>query len=320
MTNVPNLYLKWAAFRTLVKPAQPDVQIAKALFADQFGVRGAKGNRPILFSRMLRGEYSLQPEIAGKLATRMNASIEVYRGDHNLGGSSDKRLSANDLYSPLNEFTRRLIEAVADRNVLNEVQQKFFSEELTRTQQELLDILAPKGPEGNPAKLLVQRVATDRFIGDPKPSGGQGPVIFDPGSDMGQLSIEGLSEAPIAAYTFFARDPGPERWFWDLNWGDTVRWLDSPFKPIPAGGRFNLFPTPQKIESIGGRFLVTTAIVLDKGALAELDPRGADAAPGALNENQTAMFLTEARRLANPKGKGKRPRVMLATSEYRVVG
>ena len=35
----------------------------------------------------------------------------------------------------------------------------------------------------------------------------------------------------VAAYTFFARDPGPERWFWDLSWGDTVRWLPSPFKP-----------------------------------------------------------------------------------------
>lgn len=317
MTNVPNLYLKWAAFRALVRPAQSDAQIAAALFADQFGAQDDnQKNRPILFSRMLRGEYGLQPEIAVKLARRMNASIEVYRGDQELGGPSEKPITGNDLYSPLHEFVRHFIEAVVpDQNALTKARQTLFSDALTRTQQELFDKLAPKGPKGNPAKLLVQRIATDRIFVGAQPSGGQGPVIFNLGTHTGQLSVEGLAQAPIAAYTFFARDPSPERWLWDLSWGETVWWLPSPFKPIPADGRFNLFPAPQKLKPVEGRFLVTTAVVLDKGALAKLDPRGADAAPSALDENQTAMFLTEARRLAE----GANPSVMLATNEYRVV-
>jgi hypothetical protein len=216
-----------------VRPVQVDAQIATALFEDYFGAQDAceNNNRPILFSRMLRGEYSVQPEIADKPARRINTSISVYRGNHNFEGPVENPLTANDLYSPLHKFIRRFIDAVVpDRAALDKERQKFFLGELTRTQKELLDILAPTGPKGNPAKLLVLRMATDQFTGVPQPPP-PGPVIFDPGSDMAQLSIEGLSQAPIAAYTFFARDPSPECWLWDLSWVDTVRWLPYPFKP-----------------------------------------------------------------------------------------
>jgi hypothetical protein len=309
MANVPNLYLKWAVFKDLIQPAQSDAQIAKTLFADQFGVQDAsESNRPILFSRMLRGEYGMQPEIASKLAKRMNASIEVYRGDHDLGGPPERPLAAADLYSSLFEFMRRLINAVETSD----------PDELTRVQQRLFHYLAPKGPEGNPAKLLVQRMAIHRFEPFQKPPG---PVIFNPGRDVGQLSIEGLVKAPVAAYAFIARDPGPKHKLWDLPWRDSILWMPSPFELIPADGRFNLFPAPQPLKRdedgkfITGRFIVTAAVVLDKRALAELDPRGKEVSPGILDENQTATFLTNARRLAERKN----PPLMLATNEYTVV-
>jgi hypothetical protein len=319
MTNVPNLYLKREVYKALVQPAQSDAAVATNIFRDQFSPQDA----PIIFSRMLRGEYAMQPLTARRLVAIINARIEVYRDEHKLGGRSPKPLTANDLYSPLYEFIRHFIEAVVpDQGALTEDQQKFFKDELTRTQQKLFDEFTPKGPKGNPAKLLVERVTTDRFTDGALRSGGQDPVIFDPGSHMGQFSIEGLVQAPIAAYTLIARDPSPECWLWELSWGDTVRWLPSPITPISADGRFNLLPAPQKMASIPGRFLVTTAVVVDKGALAELDPRGADVAPSALDENQTAKFLIEARRLANPKNPAdrKNPSVMLATNEYSVVG
>jgi hypothetical protein len=60
--------------------------------------------------------------------------------------------------------------------------------------------------------------------------------------------------------------------------------------------------------------LVTALAVLEQSALAKLDPRGPTAVAAALDENQTAKFLTEAKRLASGQGAP----VVVATNEYRV--
>lgn len=49
--------------------------------------------------------------------------------------------------------------------------------------------------------------------------------------------------------------------------------------------------------------------------MSELDPRGPEAVPGALDEPQTARFLTNVRRLT----KRKNSPILLASNEYRVV-
>jgi hypothetical protein len=117
-----------------------------------------------------------------------------------------------------------------------------------------------------------------------------------------------------STYTLVVRDRSPEHWVWDSNWGETVFWIPAPFRPIPVESRYNLMPRPQKVQPLDGRFVVTTLVVLDQKALAKLDPRGPDPVPAALNENETAKFLTEAKRLAG----GQNPPIVLATNEYRV--
>jgi hypothetical protein len=52
----------------------------------------------------------------------------------------------------------------------------------------------------------------------------------------------------------------------------------------------------------------------EESTLAKLDPRGPNAAAAALDENQTAKFLTEAKRLA---GREDRP-VVIVGNEYYV--
>ena len=288
-----------------LRPARSDRQIARTIFASFFGENDVnEANRPILFSKMLRGEYGLQPEIASELAKVMNAAIEVYRGGRKLSGPSPQPLRPDHLYGPLFDFIRTLIAAVEQPG----------ADDLVRTHRKMLDEFAPKATEGNAAHLLVERFATDRFIEGMRPSGGDGPVVFKAGQDLGQLSIQGLDREPLAAYALVARDPSPESWIWDSSWGETISWLPSPFKPIRSDNRYNLLPNPRKVQPVGGRFLVTALVVLEQNALAKLDPRGPTATAAALDENQTAKFLTEAKRLAS----GQNAPVVVATNEYRV--
>jgi hypothetical protein len=163
---------------------------------------------------MLKGEYGLQPEMAAELAKVMNAAIDVYREPRKLPRPSPQPLRPDHLYGPLFDFTRNLIAAVEHPD----------PDDLMRTHRKLLDELYPK-TEGNPARLLVERFATDRFIEGMRPSGGDGPVVFRAGQDLGQLSIQGVDREPLAAYALVARDPSPESWIWDASWGETIFWI-----------------------------------------------------------------------------------------------
>ena len=66
---------------------------------------------------------------------------------------------------------------------------------------------------------------------------------------------------------------------------------------------------------VAGRFLVTAVLVFDRKTVGELDPRGDEPEPAALDEIQTARFLTNLRRIA----KRKDPPLAIATNEYSVI-
>jgi hypothetical protein len=69
MTSVPNLYLKWSVFRTLLRPARSDRQVARTIFGSFFGVERTTPMRPIgqFFSQKCSGvSMAFSPEIAGE--------------------------------------------------------------------------------------------------------------------------------------------------------------------------------------------------------------------------------------------------------------
>jgi hypothetical protein len=299
LAALPNLYLKWRVFRSLIGSARSDAQIAKTVFAKEDGAA-------ILFSKLLYGDYGCQPEIAVELVKSMNACIEVHRRDRKMSIEGMSRLIAGDLYLPLHEFTRRLIAA----------SETLEPEKLEGAHRELLAELAPvSGPEVTP-RLAIRRFSTDRTFEAMLPSGGIGPVVFEPGRHAGQLAVEGLRHDPIAAYTLVIRDPAlVGQWLWEQSWGETVAWLPSPFIPARSGDAINLMPVPQTVKRIPGRFLVTAVLVLDRQTMGELDPRGPAAPSASLDEPQTARFLTNVRRL----GKRKNSPIVVARNEYHVV-
>jgi hypothetical protein len=182
------------------------------------------------------------------------------------------------------------------------------------THRALLDALAPSAPKAGAPQLVIKVFETSRSMEGMLRSGGSDPVVFVPGRHLGQLAIEGLARDPVATYAFVARDPTPIR-LWDLNWGDTVLWLPSPFTPVRAANLLHLTPEPRAIKAVPGRFLVTVALVLEREALEALDPRWPEVAPGDLDEPQTARFLTNLRLLVQ----NKNTRVIVASNEYKVV-
>ena len=58
MTAIPNLYLKWRAFRELADVNDPDNWIGKELFKTEDGAQR--------FSKLLRGDLGCSPAIAGR--------------------------------------------------------------------------------------------------------------------------------------------------------------------------------------------------------------------------------------------------------------
>jgi ABC-type methionine transport system ATPase subunit len=71
----------------------------------------------------------------------------------------------------------------------------------------------------------------------------------------------------------------------------------------------------QPVQAVSGRFLVTAALLYEPDVVEQLDPRGSKAEPSALDEQQTARFLTNLRRLERRKSDA----ITIATNEYRVV-
>ena len=75
-----------------------------------------------------------------------------------------------------------------------------------------------------------------------------------------------------------------------------------------------IMPEAQSLQPIPGRFIATTVLLWEEGVRAQLDPRGKDARPDALDEAETSRFLTNLRRVVR-----KRPEaVTVSSAEYLV--
>jgi hypothetical protein len=294
---IPNLYLKWRAFREIVGHPMVDAEIGEEIF-------GSGG--PIRFSKLLHGDTGCSPEIAAAFADILNNRIEGYRAARALGPSPDN-LSGNDLSLPLLGFTRRVIQAA----------QIVQPEALDRAHTALLnEISARPAARDDGPKLMIERIARTRSFDEFKPSGGPGPVIFDAGQDKGEMAIIDVSQPPAAIYTFLAYDPAPKR-IWDLEWGETVEWLPSPIKSVPTKGRLLLVPA-SKLKPKAGRFIVTAVLSWREDAVSELDPRGEPVTPRVLDERETSRFIVNVRRLVGDKRGKWAGAVSVTSAEYLV--
>jgi hypothetical protein len=297
MSAIPNLYLKWRAFRELIGMPLSDAQIGAQIFGE--GREGAPK-----FSKLIYGDYGCSPEIAVELASIINKRLDTSRRGRGLP-ALDAGLKPGDLTLPLHAFIRRL-EAIVETS---------DADSRDRAQQALLSDLAPAFGQPGSARLVVERFSMTRSMGGFLPSGGDGPIIFEAGKHKGRLAVRGIDRQPAMAYTFLARDPRPlGQHSWDFNWSETLSWLPSPSRPAFVEGELLLMPQAAPINPTPGRFLATSVLLWDETARAALDPRGASADPDALDEAQTSRFLTNLRRLQRRKPEA----VTASGAEYEV--
>ncbi|KMO27032.1 hypothetical protein ACQVP2_27955 [Methylobacterium aquaticum] len=298
MAAIPNLYLKWRSFRELVGTPRSDAEIGNDLFGE-----GKDG--PQKFSKLLYGDYACSLEIGEELAGFMNRRIEGVRQARGLPTLNRAPFRAADLDVSLHVFLRHLIQTAALED----------DEALDRTQEALLAELAPGAGLRGPIRLVVERLSLERAFAPFRRSGGDGPVVFQVGKHKGSLAVLGATAAPALAYTFVARDPRPTgHRSWEINWNEAVFWLPSPSRPELVDGALLLMP-PAPVSPEPGRFLVTTVLVWEEAARAQLDPRGESAPSADLDEAETSRFLTNLRRLQK-----RRPAaVTVLSAEYSVI-
>ena len=307
MAAIPNLYLKWRAFRELADVKDADNWIGKEVFRTEDPSDGAQR-----FSKLLRGDLGCSPAVAENLTRFMNDWIARVRSrnERATGSPSTPALAPADLELPTLAFASRLIAALGAPAAKN----------LDRAHRALLrDMTLDASPISDGLRLVVERYAAGRSFMSARPSGGDGPVVFEAGKDKGQLAIIAAGGAPLGAYTFFTRDPAPiGKHLWDLSWGEAVMWLPSPTVPKLEQGRLTLLPRAETVRPAGGRFIVTCALVWRKEAIERLDPRGKEPAAGIMDEGQTSRFLTNLRRLTEDKFKKWQDAVTVSQAEYVV--
>lgn len=297
MAVIPNLYLKWRAFHALTGHRKSD---AMAVFNDHSG--------SFRFSKLLHGDIHCTPEIAGKVVRVINERLTEYRSSKGLPGNLSDPLRGSDLEGTVYMFVRRMLdvaEAVDDG-------------ELRNVHTALLDELTVQSNDPDQV-LVVERYVPTRSFPPFKPSGPPERPVFEIGKDKGQLAVTGATAAPLAAYTLLARDPAPLGLrLWEMNWGETVLWLPSPFVPTRDGNRLLLMPDPQPVEPKPGRFVVTTALLWNEEAIGKLDPRGSRPSAGVLDEHETSRFLTNLRRVQEDKQKKWQGAVTVLSADYIV--
>ncbi len=300
--RIPNLYIKWHSFVELVDLVDKDTNVGQLLFKDP------DGGQP--FSKLLRGDLGLTPEIASELVGYMNDNMARRASRQQVSRKASAVLRAQDLEMPSLEFAAHLV------NLAPWV----APERLDRVHKALMrDMTLSLPAHANVHKLAVERFDQERSFGSFKPSGGAGPTVFESGKHKGQLTVIGAEREPLAAYTMITRDPAPiGKRLWESAWGEAVLWLPSPSRPKLAGGRLLLMPRAEPVQPMPGHFHVTSALVWKEEAQGALDPRNAPLQPGALDEIETALFLTRLRRMANDKRGKWEGAVTVATAEYVV--
>lgn len=302
---IPNLYLKWRAFRELVGINRSDAVIAEKFFGP--------GEGPIKFSKLLRGDYGCANDVAEYVAGVINEAVASARKRNGLGSPAPVTLKSADLWAPLYEFARKLQQGL----------ERVDDDALDRAHAALLqEMTLPAARLDHESRLLVRQFAKGRMFDDSfQPSGGDGPVVFKPEKHLGQLSVEGIQTQPEAAYAFITRDTAPlGKRLWEMQWGETVMWLPSPFKPAMSGQSALLMSQPKPVSKQPGNYTAVAAVLLDRELVGQLDPRGPDSAPKALDEAETARFITNLRRLTDTRQKSKNNRAgIVVVSEKYVV-
>jgi hypothetical protein len=294
MTAVPNLYLKWRAFRAMFPDERADADYANLVFVDdEIDGRASK------FSKLLKGDVGMKPRIAEELARIINDDIVAFRTAHGLPIPAAAMIARSDLALPLYEFVRRLVT----------VAEKVDAGRLENLHNLLLELIAPwRSRSSRAPRLLIDGGERIPWVE------AEEPIEFQVG-ELGCFTIADMPEDPLAAYVFAARDPAPiGRHLWDLKWSQTFLWLPSPFVPVRQGA-FLALTEPEAIRPMLGRFHVTAVLVFDPAIAGKLDPRGKVPPMGALDEAQTSRFIINLQRLEerNPQS------LAIATNEYVVV-
>jgi len=278
--RLPNLYLKWHGFREITDCVDTDKDVGIHIF------RHEDGAEP--FSKLLRGDLGCAPDIAEALTRYMNewiSTVAVRMG----GPAVPHVLMPADLERPTLSFMARLAEALP----------KLPAERLDRAHNALVRDLTVTVAAGQPYALAVERYAIDRSFDGLLPSGGQGPVVFVAGRHKGQIAVLDVPREPVAAYTLFTRDPASAgQRLWEMAWGETVLWLPSPSRPPLQQGRLLLMPRAEAVMA--------------------LEPRSPGTPAGALDERETALFLTRLRRMADDRRRRWEGAVSILTARYIV--
>ncbi len=286
--RIPNLYLKWHAFRELTDAVDTDKDVGIHLYKHDDGAEP--------FAKLLRGDLSCATDIAAGLSAYMNRRIASLNARTSPNKARTPQipggLTASDLQAPTMTFVAKLLE------LLGEVPE----DRLDRAHAALLRDMQVVAPQSNEPRLVIEQFAMDRSFAGVLPSGGAGPLVFEAGKHRGQLAVIGVAEQPLAAYTMFTRDPALSgQRIWHLAWGEAVLWLPSPSVPPLVEGRLLLMPQPHPVQAVPGRFNVTTSLIWRQDALNALEPRTGSPKPDALDETQTALFLTRLRRIIDDK-------------------
>ena len=294
MTTVPNLYLKWRAFRAMLLDERSDADLSNLILVDDEPERRASK-----FSKLLKGDVGLKPRVADAIAEVMNGRIQEFRRKNHPNVPPERGLSGSDLLLPVFDFVRRMIT----------IAETFDPGGLERAHTALLDTIAPwRSKTNNPPRLLVE--PCERF--DWVETGE--PIEFEPG-DLGRFAIAEEDRNPKAVYVFAVRDTSAMgHRLWDFKWGQTVLWLPSPFEPERLGDVLVL-TGPQEIKPMHGRFLVTAILIFDETVQEKLDPRGKTPGKGGLDEEQTSRFLTNLHQIEERLPQS----IAIATNEYIVV-
>lgn len=297
MTTIPNLYLKWRAFRTLIGDSRSDADIARLVFDEDEG--------PIKFSKLLYGDYGCRTEIASELADVINRCISAHRKSIGLDADADRAILSSDFTRPVYDFVRLLIEASGgvDSGRLEEAHNHLITE-----------LLPSAGAATDGPRLTIERYDKQRAFAAMKPP--EGPLEFEPDRHLGQFSVEGVDRQPEATYAYVVRDAAPVgHHLWEHNWQDTVLWLPSPFRPCRQGSALHIMPEPQSVLPMPGRFHAIVVLAFDAKTAAALDPRGPSATPAQFDEVLTARFVTNVRRLLRRKSST----LQVLSGEYHVV-
>lgn len=299
---IPNLFLKWLAVRELLRLPQSNAEIATRLWGPDDG--------PSKFSKMLRGDYGCEPDVAGELAEVVNKRITIVRGAAGRHDPAAYQFRPTDFEAPALDFTRQIISTT----------EVIDSDALERTHKALVRELGPDVPAspGGNIHLAIEQYGTTRFF-EGATAASSGPPVFEIGRHKGLFAIDGLPPEdlgrPLKVYVMFSRDPAPSgQRIWDIAFQDAVRWLPSPFDATVEGGRILLMREPKPVQPITGRFRLTAIVVRDPAVLPRLDPRGARATPAPLDEEETARLITNMTRVAKSHANA----VAFCSSDYLV--